>query len=184
MSSTVSLLVTGVVVLFKHQIMGLFTNDPEVMRIGGEYLLIVSSFYLLLTVMMNFNGVLRGAGDTLIPMFITLTSLWIIRVPFAWYFSGHIGEAGIWWSSPAGWAVGLILSISYYLTGRWKKISVVRHVARTMPPEAQTAAASAVSSTVVSGTSSTLASSAGSATASAHSSRATGSSPAGGSPRS
>lgn len=126
MSSTVSLLVMGIVILFKYRLIGLFTDDTEVIRIGGQYLLIVSSFYLLLTAMFKINGVLRGAGDTLIPMFITLFSLWIIRVPFAWYFSGIIGETGIWWSQPASWGVGLLLSFGYYLTGRWRKMAVVR----------------------------------------------------------
>jgi putative MATE family efflux protein len=125
MSSGVSLLVMTIVILFKYQLMAMFTSDREVIRIGGEYLVIVSSFYLLFTAMFKINGVLRGAGDTLIPMFITLTSLWVIRIPFAWIFSKSLGETGIWWSVPAGWGVGLLLSFLYYLTGRWKTKAVV-----------------------------------------------------------
>ncbi len=125
MSSGVSVVVMAIVIFLKYKLMGLFTNDSEVIRIGGEYLVIVSSFYLLFTAMFKINGVLRGAGDTLVPMFITLTSLWIIRIPFAWFFSAKIGEAGIWWSVPAGWGVGLLLSFLYYLTGRWKTKAVV-----------------------------------------------------------
>jgi len=126
MSSAVSLVVMAAVILFKYQLIGMFTKDPEVIRIGAEYLLIVSSFYLLFTVMFKINGVLRGAGDTLIPMFITLASLWIIRIPFAWWFSRSLGETGIWWSVPAGWGVGLLLSFLYYLTGNWKTKAVVK----------------------------------------------------------
>jgi putative MATE family efflux protein len=126
MSSGVSIVVMAIVVLFKFQLIGMFTSDTEVIRIGGEYLLIVSSFYLLFTAMFKINGVLRGAGDTLIPMFITLTSLWIVRIPFAWIFSRSMGETGIWWSVPAGWGIGLILSYIYYLTGRWKNMAVVK----------------------------------------------------------
>ena len=125
MSSGVSLVVMAIVILFKYQLMAMFTADTEVIRIGGEYLVIVSSFYLLFTAMFKINGVLRGAGDTLIPMFITLTSLWIIRIPFAWIFSRSLGETGIWWSVPAGWGVGLLLSFLYYLTGKWKTKAVV-----------------------------------------------------------
>lgn len=126
MSSGLSILVMGIVILFKYQLMGMFTKDAEVIRIGGEYLLIVSSFYLLFTAMFKINGVLRGAGDTLIPMFITLASLWIVRIPFAWIFSRNMGETGIWWSVPTGWGIGLILSYLYYLTGRWKTMTVVK----------------------------------------------------------
>ncbi len=126
MSSAVSLIVIAVVILLKYQLMGMFTKDLEVIRIGGEYLVIVSSFYLLFTSMFMINGVLRGAGDTLIPMFITLASLWIVRIPFAWIFSRSMGETGIWWSVPAGWGIGLVLSYFYYLTGRWKTMAVVK----------------------------------------------------------
>jgi len=126
MSSAVSLIIMVIIIFLKYQLIGMFTKDPEVIRIGGEYLLIVSSFYIIFTIMFKINGVLRGAGDTIIPMFITLFSLWIVRVPFAWYFSGLIGDTGIWWSQPAGWAVGLVLSFGYYLTGRWKKMGVVK----------------------------------------------------------
>ena len=56
-------------------------------RIGGEYLTIVTSFYLLFTAMFVYGGVMRGAGDTIIPMFLTLFSLWIIRIPAALFLS-------------------------------------------------------------------------------------------------
>jgi Na+-driven multidrug efflux pump len=71
--------------------------------------------------------VMRGAGDTLIPMFISLLSLWIIRIPMAWFLSGKIGASGIWWAIPAGWFVGLALSFTYYKSGRWKKKTVVKY---------------------------------------------------------
>jgi len=75
--------------------------------------------------MFTISGVLRGAGDTLIPMFISLAALWVIRIPGAWFLSQRIGEKGIWWAIPIGWCVGLILSYLYYLTGNWKKKVVV-----------------------------------------------------------
>ncbi len=128
MSSSISVLVTLLIISLKYTIIKMFTSDPEVIRIGAEYLVIVSSFYLIFTLMFKINGVLRGAGDTLIPMFITLLSLWVIRIPFAWFFSDRIGEAGIWWSAPAGWIVGLTLSYFYYLSGKWKSKVVVKPV--------------------------------------------------------
>jgi Na+-driven multidrug efflux pump len=45
----------------------------------------------------------------------------------AWFLSGKIGAAGIWWSIPAGWAIGLALSFLYYKSGRWKKKAVVKY---------------------------------------------------------
>jgi putative MATE family efflux protein len=128
MSSGISLLISLSIIFFRKHLMGIFTHDTEVIRIGGEYLLIVSSFYLPFAVMFKINGVLRGAGDTFIPMFISLISLWVIRVPLAWLFSHRIGETGIWWAIPAGWLIGLILYYLYYSTGRWRTKVVVKPV--------------------------------------------------------
>ncbi len=125
MSSIVSLAVSAFVLLGATFLMNLFTNDTEVIRIGREYLLIVGGFYVVFSAMFTISGVMRGAGDTLIPMFFSLISLWFIRIPGAWILSDHFGEIGIWWSMPIGWLVGLILSFAYYLTGNWKKKAII-----------------------------------------------------------
>ncbi len=126
MTLAVSAFMTTIVILFKYPLMGMFTEDTEVIRIGGEYLTIVTSFYLIFTTMFIFGAVMRGAGDTIVPMFITLFALWFIRIPAAIFFSRHLGETGIWWSIPCGWIVGMILSIIYYKMGRWKTKVVVQ----------------------------------------------------------
>lgn len=127
MSNLLCIIMTVVIVLFGSHLMKMFTTDSNVIEIGEKYLIIISSFYLLFSTLFTTNGVLRGAGDTLIPMFITLFALWIIRIPAAYFLSAEIGETGIWWSTPIGWAMGAILSYLYYLTGRWKTKSVVQH---------------------------------------------------------
>jgi putative MATE family efflux protein len=139
MSSATAVSITILIILFKNPLMSLFTTDQAVIGIGSDYLTIVTSFYLLFTWMFIYGGVMRGAGDTLVPMFLTLFSLWIIRIPAALFLSQEtveifglsfrgagLGEAGIWWSIPSGWAFGLILSFIYYRTGRWKTKSVVK----------------------------------------------------------
>ena len=127
MSGTISVTVTLVMMLFGENLMSIFTNDHEVIRIGHEYLLIISAFYLVFSLMFSLNGVLRGAGDTLIPMFITLLSLWVIRIPASIFLSNRIGETGIWWSAPLAWIIGLAASYIYYLSVKWKANVVVKH---------------------------------------------------------
>jgi MATE family, multidrug efflux pump len=125
MTVIVSVVMSLFIILLKVPMMKLFTPDAEVIRIGAKYLMIVGSFYLIFNLMFTVGGVMRGAGDTLVPMFITLFSLWIIRVPSAYFLSERLGETGIWWSMPTGWIMGLVLSYLYYLTGSWKRKSVV-----------------------------------------------------------
>ncbi|MDR1666765.1 MAG: MATE family efflux transporter [Bacteroidales bacterium] len=127
-SVALSVAVSVVMVLYRYEIMRGFATDaaPKVIELGSRYLLIIGMFYSFFSVMFVFNGVMRGAGDTLIPMFITLLSLWLVRIPFASAVSEIIGPDGIWWSIPAGWCVGMICAIVYYRTGRWKNKGVIR----------------------------------------------------------
>ncbi len=119
-SSTIASVVGAVMIIFRAQLIGLFTSDPQVIRIGAQYLFIVPLFYLVFTAMFVVGGVLRGAGDTLVQMLISLVGLWIVRIPASAILSGRIGTMGLWLGIPIGWSVGLILSSIYYATGRWK----------------------------------------------------------------
>ena len=123
-SSITCVIITTLIVLWGREILMMFTSDIQVINVGEEYLVIVSSFYLLFSSMFVINGMLRGAGAVIVPMFTTMISLWLVRIPLAVWFSREIGEVGIWWSVPAGWALGLILSYVYYKTGKWKKHSL------------------------------------------------------------
>jgi putative MATE family efflux protein len=127
MSGVVTIATSLFIIFTGHLLMSLFTKDQEVIRIGDQYLTIISSFYLFFTLMFIYNGLLRGAGDTLIPMFFSLLSLWLVRIPVAWYLSRKIGPAGIWWAIPIGWLIGLVLSYFYYKSGNWKKKGIIRY---------------------------------------------------------
>jgi putative MATE family efflux protein len=131
MTAVISLFVTLITVIFGKYIMMLFSKDAEVIELGSGYLLVIGSSYILFSTMFVMNGVLRGAGDTLVPMFITLFALWIIRIPVAYFLSSYpsIGIYGVYWSIPAGWLFGAGLSFIYFMTGRWKKKSVVKYSA-------------------------------------------------------
>lgn len=125
-ASAISITMTIVAIFWSVPLMKLFTNDIEVIAIGREYLIIVSVFYLLFSTMFIFNGLLRGAGATLIPMFITLFSLWLVRIPLAAFLSQKLGEQGIWWSIPIAWFFGSLGSILYFKFGKWRNKSVVK----------------------------------------------------------
>ncbi|MFO7722380.1 MAG: MATE family efflux transporter [Bacteroidales bacterium] len=130
MSTFFAIFVTMIVVLFRTPLMSLFTNDPAVIESGNQYLVIVCAFYVVFSSMFITNGVLRGAGATIIPMFITLISIWALRIPVSYLLSRDwtgLGAIGIWWGIPVAWAFGAIASYAYYLSGKWKRFAVVKH---------------------------------------------------------
>ncbi len=124
--AAISAALTAVMVFFKQPLVAVFNSDPEVVRIGSEYLVIVSLFYVVFAAMFITGGVLRGAGDTLVQMIFQLVALWAVRIPVSALLSRSLGTRGIWFGIPIGWAIGCGASFAYYLTGRWKKKALVR----------------------------------------------------------
>ncbi len=134
-TSALSLLVTLIVWVFGRDLMRVFTTDPNVIEIGYEYLIIVSTFYIFFSAMFVTNGVLRGAGDTLIPMFITLFALWVFRIPSSYLLSLKFGTIGIWWGIPIAWFLGWLLSFLYYKSGKWRTKVIVKHTDKQQDKE-------------------------------------------------
>jgi putative MATE family efflux protein len=126
MTAVISIAISLVGIFLAGPLMRIFTTDLEVIAIGKEYLQIVTGFYVVFSTMFVVGGVMRGAGDTFIPMLITFFALWVVRIPLGYYLSEKLGYHGIWWAIPIAWVIGLGLSYLYYLTGRWKRKAVVR----------------------------------------------------------
>ncbi len=128
LGSAISIVVGAIVIAFSKQLMGIFTPDTEVIQAGAQYLVIVGSTYVLFSIMFINNGVIRGAGDSFIPMINTLLALWIVRIPCALIFANtmKLGITGVWLSIPAGWLMGAAFSTIYYRSGRWKRKAIVQ----------------------------------------------------------
>ncbi len=136
LNAVISIVISAACILFRRELISMFNQDPDVIRIGSEYLLIVSGFYLIFGSMFLIQGILRGAGDTIVPMFITLFSLWLIRIPLSYYFSQFLDTNGIWLGIPVAWIIGYVFSLIFYKTGRWKNKGVIKHevVIETLDP--------------------------------------------------
>jgi putative MATE family efflux protein len=110
---------------FGEDIMQVFTDDENVIAIGYEYLLIIGSFLIVHGTLNIYNGALRGAGDTLFTMVTSIISFWLARIPLAYSLSGLWGRSGIWWAINISITFGLIATVIYYETGRWRKKTII-----------------------------------------------------------
>ena len=115
--------------------MRLFSQSTAVIEAGITYLHSVLPFYVLLAAMFMISGVMRGAGEMIVPMICSFTSLWIARVPTAYLLAHFFGRDSIFYSYAIGWAIGLVIGLIYYLTGRWKNKSIIG--ASTKTPESE-----------------------------------------------
>ncbi len=114
------------IVLFPSQLMGFFTNDPEVIAVGTTPLRTVGMIQPILAATMIFSGGLRGAGDTRFPMIITAIGIWLVRLPLAYFLALGLdwGLLGAWGALGFDWSLRGVLNFLRFRSGRWKTIDV------------------------------------------------------------
>jgi len=121
-SGGITLVISAVAVTFPRALLRIFISDPAVIEPGVAYLHIVGGCYVLFALIFVSNGVINGAGQTLTTTVISLVSLWVVRVPGAYWLSHRLGDVtGVWYAIALSFAVSLVASMGYYLTGRWKR---------------------------------------------------------------
>ncbi|MBR2832280.1 MAG: MATE family efflux transporter [Oscillospiraceae bacterium] len=86
------LVVSGVMVtlmlLFGKWMIGMFTTTQEVIELGYSFILIMIPAYFIMAIGQSFGGVIRGAGDAMGPMWISLITQTVVRIPTA-YLIAH-----------------------------------------------------------------------------------------------
>ena len=95
------------------------TTSRYALEIGCDFLRLVAPFYLVISVKLMADGILRGAGAMKSFMVATFTDL-MLRVMLAFLLSARLGTDGIWLSWPIGWTAAAVLSCAFYFAGRWK----------------------------------------------------------------
>lgn len=112
---------TGILLLlFAPQIIGVFTDNKEVVQYGVHILKFFCPFYYLLAIMHELSGTIRGTGKTVEPMMIALTSLCIFRV--LWIMIVLRIEHRMDWLFivyPISWLIGAVLTVLYAWKGKW-----------------------------------------------------------------
>jgi len=108
------------------QIMGLFTDEVEIIALGSMPLRLIGVVQPLLAAMMVFAGGLRGAGDTLTPMLVNGASVWLLRVPLSllaihWF---DWGLTGVWLVMALDLTLRGIVLLWQFRCGRWKTVEV------------------------------------------------------------
>jgi len=122
-------IVVGLAFIFGGKLLvSFFTPDIDVQIAGAQCMRTMGGFYIFLSAMFMNTAVLRGAGDTLIPMFLSIFTLWGVRIPVAYFLSREwsgLGSDGLWWGSPISWIFGFGITFLYLKTGRWKRKAVI-----------------------------------------------------------
>lgn len=110
----------AVLLIFSHQVLGLFTHSAHVITYGQLVMKYFCPYYFLLGILNVLAGTVRGAGKGIPPMIILLFSMCIFRIlwiKIALPFYSSID--GVFILYPISWLVGAILMIFYTKFGKW-----------------------------------------------------------------
>ena len=134
MGLAVAVILVAGILLFGENLMRMFTATEEVVRLGVHMMRILAVGYIAMAVTQSLSGVMRGAGDTMTPMWISLITTIIIRVPLAYgiaYFTRS--EAlpngtpdSIFISLLISWVMGGVLTAIFYRRGKWQGKGVTK----------------------------------------------------------
>lgn len=129
MALAVSATITGILLLFGRYLFDIFTDTQELIDLAVRMMRVLAVGYICVSVTQVLGGVMRGAGDTMTPMWITLIATIVLRIPTAYtmaaltkspeYPNGH--PISIFTSLLVSWSIGMIISIVIFRLGKWKK---------------------------------------------------------------
>jgi Na+-driven multidrug efflux pump len=118
--------VTALMVIFAHPLIGFVDDTPLVVKIGSESIQIIALSLIPGAIGVVLARGFDGAGNTMPAMMINLLSLWAIEVPVAFGLArwAGMGVTGIWWGRAiSNLANGLLFAI-WFRRGRWKQKKV------------------------------------------------------------
>ncbi len=129
MAVSVSAFFLALILVFGHPLMGLFTDTESLIEMSFGMMCILAIGYVAMGVTQSLAGVMRGAGDTMTPMWLSLFTTVVLRVPLAYaiaYFTrSEALPNGDYRAIPislmASWLVGMAAHVIAYAAGRWKK---------------------------------------------------------------
>ena len=132
MAVGVSATITAIILIFGKYLMGIFTETAELVEMSRYLMGILAVGYIAMAVTQSLGGVMRGAGDTTTPMWISMITTVLIRVPVAYGISfltrtpelpfGRYECIHI--SLLSSWCLGAILTAFFYSRGKWKNKAI------------------------------------------------------------
>ncbi len=120
--------ITAVILFLGKYLMMLFTDTASLVDMSNRLMRILAVGYIAMAVTQSLSGIMRGAGDTTTPMWISLITSVAVRVPLAYGISfatrtpqlpNGIKEC-IQISLLCTWVIGAVLTFIFYKAGKWK----------------------------------------------------------------
>ena len=127
-----SAVITGMILLFGRHLMAIFTNTEELVTLSMNMMRLLAVGYIAMAVLQSLSGVMRGAGDTVTPMWISIVMTIFLRVPIAYglvyltrseqFPQGR--KESIYISLLVSWVLGAVITCFFYKKGKWREKAI------------------------------------------------------------
>ena len=133
LSLLVAVILVVLLLLFGRTLIRWFSSTEELLDLGERQLRILAVGYLAMAVMQVYSGIMRGAGDTMPSMWISLVTSVAVRVPVAYLLAAltrspewpNGSPDSLYVSLLVSWVLGAALNYAWCRRGRWREKSVV-----------------------------------------------------------
>lgn len=127
--------ITAIILLFGRYLFDIFTDTQELIDLANRMMRLMAVGYICISVTQVLGGVMRGAGDTTTPMWVSMVSTILIRVPVAYGLAyltrtpeaPHGQPIALFSSLMISWTLGMVISIIVFSVGKWKKKMLSQH---------------------------------------------------------
>ena len=129
-----TLIMVGAMLLWGRHVLALFTETPELIDMGMGFIRVMLPAYIIMAVNMTYNGVMRGAGDAIGTMVISLLINVFLKVPITLLLifgsrsdafpNGHPNS--MMQGMVICMAIGCAITLIYYKVGKWKTKGLIR----------------------------------------------------------
>lgn len=111
--------------IFAPTLIGMFDQTKEVIYYGTMHARTVTLFYFLLAFSHCVAGILRGAGKSIVPMFVMMICWCIIRVTYITIAVKIIPDIQmVYIAYPFTWSLSSIIFFIYYKKIKWEKLHI------------------------------------------------------------
>ena len=129
LAASFSSAITVTLLFFGPTLFGFFTETESLIALATRMIRIMAVGYICISVTQVLGGVMRGAGDTVTPMWVSVISTILIRVPLAYCLAyltrteawPHGQPVALFGSLVISWILGMLITIVVFSMGKWKK---------------------------------------------------------------
>lgn len=112
--------ISALLLILGPNVLAIFSSDPTVINYGLYMMHVLAPGYIFLAIFHAFNGIIRGAGITTVPMIVMVTCWCGLRM--AWILTSvplfhDIGVVFMGW--PLTWVASALWLFLYYRKGNW-----------------------------------------------------------------